>query len=111
MTEAFDSETRAADESANAALPAALARRCLPLRPTCVAQHTLMLWDAAPRFALTLSTMISLVLLAALAVLLAQELTKRAVTTQPVSVPHELAGDGYIPGVAGHCCNTLPAHS
>lgn len=111
MTEALDSETRAANGSPNAGPPAASARRCRQLCATCVRQYVLVLWDAAPRFALTQSTMISLVLLAALAVLLTQELTKRIVATQPISVPRELAGDSYIPGVPAHCCKILPIHS
>ena len=113
MTDALDSETRAVGEGADTSPPepAALARRLGLLRPIRIRQYVVILWDAAPGLALTLSAMISLVLLAAMAVLLMQELTKRTVTIRPISVYKELAGDGYIPGVAARCCKTPRTHS
>jgi hypothetical protein len=101
MTHALDSESQAVGQGADAAPPepAALARPHL-LSPARIHQYVVVLWDAAPGSALMLSTMISLVVLAALAVLLMQELTKRTVTITPLSILKELASDGHIPGSA-----------
>ena len=108
MIDAFDSQTRAVGEDADASPPesAALARLRSRLRPTRIRRYLVILRDAAPGFALTLSTMISLVLLAAMAVLLMQELAKRAATIAPISVPKELATGGNWPAPFEH---TLPS--
>jgi hypothetical protein len=100
MTNTFDSQTRAVGQGANARPPepAALAYQPRLFPPTGIRQYLVILWDAAPGFALTLSTMISLILLAALAVLLMQELTKRIVTIQPISVHKELACTEVLTG-------------
>jgi len=113
MTDALDSETRAVGQGTDVAVPqaAALVRLRHLLRLTRIRQYVVILWDAAPGFALMLSTMISFVVLAALAVLLLQELAKRTVTIQPISVLNELAGGGYSRGVAARCCETPRTHS
>jgi len=89
MTDALNSEIPSVEEGTDAGPPepGGLARPQHLLRPNGIRQHVVILWNAAPGFALTLSTMISLVLLAALAALLLQELTKRTITITPISVP------------------------
>jgi len=89
MTDALNSEIPSVEERTDASPPepGALARPRHLLRPTGIRQYVVILWNAAPGFARTLSTMISLVLLAALAALLLQELTKRTITITPISVP------------------------
>ena len=100
MIDAFDSQSRAVGEGADASPPEPTVLAYPPrlLGQARIRQYVVILWDAAPGFALTLSTMISLVLLAALAVLLMQELTKRIVTIQPISVHKELACTGVLTG-------------
>jgi hypothetical protein len=87
MTDALNSEIPSVGEGTDASPPepAVLARPQHLARPAGIRQYVVILWNAAPGFALTLSTMISLLLLAALAVLLLQELTERTIT--PISVP------------------------
>ena len=113
MTDAFESKIREAAEGADASppRPAALARGWSLPRPAGIRHYLVILWDAAPGVGLTLSAMISLVLLAAMAVLLTQELTRRTVTIAPVSIPKALASDGYLPGLAARCCETRRTHS
>jgi hypothetical protein len=90
MTDALDNETRAAGEGADIGPPSQAALVCRP-RLNRVRQVVVILWNTAPGLACTLSTMFSLVLLAALVVLLMQELAKRIATIQPISVYKELA--------------------
>jgi hypothetical protein len=109
MIDALDSETRTVGEGADMNLPSQAALACPP-RLTRIRQYFVIVWDAAPGFARTVSTMISLILLAALAVLLTQELSKRTLTITPISVLKELAGDGYA-AACNHrrsCSQTVP---
>jgi hypothetical protein len=110
MTDALDSETRTVGEDADMNPPSQAALACPP-RLTRIRQHVVIVWNAAPGFARTLSTMVSLIVLAALAVLLMQELAKRAVTIQPVSVYKKLAGAAFTSHAVARCYRTLRTHS
>jgi hypothetical protein len=98
MTDALNSEITSVEEGADASPPepAVLARPQHLVRPTSIRQYVVILWHAGPGFALTLSTMISLVLLAALAGLLLQELTKRTITITPISVSKPNLASAYV---------------
>lgn len=113
MIDALDNESEGIGEGADIGPPSQAALASPPHLPRLIRirRNVLMLWDAAPGFALTLSTMISLVLLAALAFLLMQELAKRAVTIQPISVHRELSGEADASRMAARCCRTLRTHS
>jgi hypothetical protein len=60
-------------------------------------KHTGLFWRALSSFTLSLSAMITVVVVATL---LVQNLTRRTIAIEPVSVPKELAENGYTPDVA-----------
>lgn len=60
-------------------------------------RRTRLLWKALSSFVLSLSAIASVILVAVLFLL---ELTRRAVVFEPISVPKELADNGFSPEVA-----------
>jgi len=98
MTDALNGKIPSVEGGTDASPPepAILARPQHLLRPTRIRQYAVIRWHAAPGFALTLSTIISLVLLAALAGLLLQELTKRTISITPISVSKPNLASAYV---------------
>jgi hypothetical protein len=102
MSDTRDKEVRAgeggsiAGNGQGAAAPGLEAKRAGP-RLRRAWRRARLFWRVFSSFVLSLSAVTAVILIA---ILLIQELTRRTLVIEPISVPKELAENGYAPDVA-----------